>query len=99
MPFLFIILGLVLVVAGVRGTVVTQGNTEGLYPLLLGDLTGSGSFEVWIIAILIIGGLGYIKDFEGLSRAFLALVVLVLFLSNGGFFQKFQQEFPGAFGQ
>jgi hypothetical protein len=99
MPFLFIIAGLVLLVAGVRNTVTDQGQTKGLYTLLEGDFTGKDSFLVWTAAILIIGAVGYIKDFQALSRAFMVLLVVVLFLSNGGFFQKLQQEFPGAFGQ
>lgn len=40
-------------------------------------------------AILIIGALGYIKEIAPLSRAFLVLVVVVLFLKSGGVFQQF----------
>jgi hypothetical protein len=99
MPFLFIIVGLVLVIAGVRNTVTDSGQTKGLYTLVQGDFTGSESFLVWVAAILIIGAVGYIKDFQAISRALMVLIVVTLFLSNGGFFQKLQQEFPGAFGQ
>lgn len=65
--------------------------------LLKGDLSGSHNFFYWILAILLIGSLGYIKNFEGLSRAFLVLVLVVLVLAddkqtNAGFFKKFQQS-------
>lgn len=87
MPFALIITGIVLVVAGVRGT---EGD---LFTLLKGDLSGPHNFEYWLISILIIGALGYIPDLKTLSRAFLVLVILVLLISNGGFFQNFNQEF------
>lgn len=90
MPYALIIAGLVLLVSGVRGT---QGQ---LFSLLKGDITGPHNFEYWIISILVIGALGYIPDLKTLSRAFLVLVIVVLVLSNGGFFQNFNQ---GIFSQ
>jgi len=86
MPFAFLIIGVVLVVAGVRD------KTSELFTLLKQDFSGKTSFEVWALAILVIGGLGYIQKLQGLSRAFMALVLLVLFLSNGGFFQQFNAQ-------
>lgn len=90
MPFAFIIAGIVLLTAGVRG----QSNK--LVTLIKGDLTGSNNFFYWILSILLIGSLGYIEDFKALSRAFLVLVLLVLVLANdkgtnGGFVVKFQE--------
>ncbi len=93
MPFVLIIIGLVLLISGVRGTVVSSGQQEGLYDLVKGDFTGKDNFFYWFVAIMVIGAIGYIEDLQSLSRAFLALVVIVLFLSNGGFFQKFTAEF------
>ena len=90
MPFALIIVGLLLLVSGVRGT---NGD---LASLVKGDLSGDNNFIYWIVSILIIGSIGYIKDFEKLSRAFLVLVIVVLFLKKGdpngvggGFFSKF----------
>lgn len=94
MPFAFIIVGLVLLIAGVRNT-VTQ-----LTALVKGDLTGTGSFVPWIVSILIIGALGYIKPIAPISRMFLVLVIVVLILkdgnpaknSNGGLFASFNSQ-------
>lgn len=88
MPFAFIIVGIVLLVSGIRG------SASSLVTLLKGDLTGSDNFIYWILAILAIGALGYIEDFKGLSRAFLALVLIVLVIvedkgTSGGFFAEF----------
>ena len=90
MPFAFGIVGIVFIVAGVRGT------SAALMKLLQDDLAGQNNFVYWMISILVIGGLGYIQDLRALSRAFLVLVVLVLVLhegskaGGGGLFAEFQ---------
>jgi hypothetical protein len=84
MPFIFIGTGLVLVFVGL------QGNPAKLYALIAADFTGPNSFIYWMIAILILGALGFIPSLEKLSRLFMLLVLVVLFLDNGGFFQQFQ---------
>ena len=86
MPFAFIIVGLVLLVAGVRGT-----NGQ-LTTLVKGDITGTNNFIHWILAILLIGSLGYIKKIQPLSRIFLVLIIIVLFLSNKGVFASFNSQ-------
>jgi hypothetical protein len=89
-PFIFIIVGIVLLVSGVRGT------ASNLLTLVTGDLTGSNNFIYWILSILIIGAIGYVQDFRAFSRALLVLVLVVLVLAedkssgNGGFFTQFQ---------
>jgi hypothetical protein len=88
MAFLFLIIGVVLVTAGVKGT---QGE---LWTQVQKDFSpsqqqqGQHSFLAWFIAILIIGSLGYIDELKELSRSFLVLVIVVLFLSNNGFFSQ-----------
>jgi hypothetical protein len=89
MPFALIIIGLVLVVSAVRDT------TGDLVTVVKGDFTGPNNFSYWLVAMLIIGGLGYVPSLEKLSRLFLVLVVLGLFLSHGGFFEQFNAQ---AFG-
>lgn len=88
MPFTFIIAGLVLVIAGVRGT------SDDLVTLVKGDFTGDNNFVYWVLAILVIGGVGYIPSLKSFSRAFLALVLIVLILAEGkqgnGFFTEFE---------
>jgi uncharacterized membrane protein HdeD (DUF308 family) len=89
MPFALIIVGIILLVSGVRNT-----HPE-LYNLVKQDFSGDKSYVRWMLAILIIGAIGYIPEMKPLSRAFLVLVVIGLFISNGGFFDKFQQDLLG----
>ncbi len=92
MAFVFIIIGTVLLIAGVRDT---QGD---LFTLLQNDFStsaqkqGQHSFLAWFVAILVIGALGYVEDLKPFSRAFMALVIIVLLLSNGGFFSQINSE-------
>ena len=83
MPFALLIVGTLLLVSGVRGT------SGQLATLVKQDFTGSGNFIYWIVAILILGAIGYSDELKPLSRIFTVLVIVVLFLSNGGFFQQF----------
>lgn len=85
MPFLFLIAGVVMVVSAVRGT------QDDLIGLLKQDVTGPGNFIYWMLSILLIGALGYIAPLRPVSRAFLVLVIVVLFLVNGGVFTKFTE--------
>ena len=84
MPILFIGTGSILILVGLNG------DAGKLYALLAQDFSGPGSFVYWMASILLLGALGYIKGLENLSRLFLVLVLLVLFLDNGGFFTQFQ---------
>lgn len=84
MPFALIISGLVLLISGVKGT---QNN---LYTLVKGDFSGPNNYFFWMLSILVIGGLGYVKSLQSLSKAFIVLVVVGLFLTNKGFFAQFQ---------
>jgi hypothetical protein len=93
MPFLLIIAGVVMVTAGVRGTY------PALFKLLKGDFTGPNNFVYWMLAILILGSLGYIDELRPFSRAFMVLVIVVLVLKSGnpqnaggGFFASFTQQ-------
>lgn len=90
MPIALLIVGIVLVVAAFRGTYGDLGK------LIIGDLTGTPNFLVWVAVLMIIGILGYIPKFQNASRAFIALLLLVLFVANGGFFDKFKQAVTGA---
>jgi hypothetical protein len=85
MPFLFIVVGLVMIVSSVKGT------NQQLVKLLKSDFTGKGNFIYWSLAILAIGAVGYIQELKPVSRAFLVLVVIVLFLENKGVFTEFSQ--------
>jgi hypothetical protein len=91
MAFVFIIIGVVLTVSGVRGT---QGD---LWAQVQKDFSpsqqqqGQHSFVPWFVAIMVIGAIGYVEDLKEISRSFLLLVIIVLFLSNNGFFAQLQK--------
>lgn len=90
MPFILIFIGLLLTIAGVRG------QEKELLSLIKSDMTGDGSFKgsyiAWILAIGAIGSLGYIKQIRPIANAFLVLIIVVLFLSNKGFFTQFYKQ-------
>lgn len=88
MAFSLIIIGSVLLIAGIRNTVTGDG---GLFTLLQGDFTGPNNFIFWIAAVLIIGAIGYIPKLQPISTGLLVLIIIVLFLSKGSsdFFTRF----------
>jgi hypothetical protein len=96
MPFALLILGILLLVAGVRNT------QDVLFALFKGDFVGQDNFIFWFLAIVLIGALGYIPKLKPISTAFLGLVIVVLFLkkgsssgTGGGFFAQFTQAISG----
>ena len=91
MPILFGLFGLILIVSGVRGT-VTSGNPS-LVSLIKGDFTGTDPFWKWMLAILLIGAIGYVPNLRPISRAFMALVIVVFVLSNQALFTQLQSVF------
>lgn len=90
MPFVFLIIGVMLLVAGVRNT------QSQLFSLVASDFSlGQGfskSYVAWMAAIFGIGAIGYYKPIRPISDAFLILVIIVLFLSNKGVFSQFTQQ-------
>lgn len=89
MPILFGFAGIILVVAGVRNRIIS-GNPS-LSSLLKDDFSGAVPFWKWLLAILLIGAIGYIPNLAPISRAFMALVIVVFLLSNKGFFAELQK--------
>lgn len=83
--FLFLI-GTIFIVAGFRGKAEEVGD------ILISDFTGSPGFIVWIIAVAIIGFLVSNQYTEKVGSAFFALLLVVLFLSNRGFFAEFSAQ-------
>jgi hypothetical protein len=77
MPAVLIVIGIVLAVVAVRNT---QGD---LATALETDIPG---FFKWGLAIGAVGGAGYVPGLQTLSRWLLALVLLVIVLTN---YQKF----------
>lgn len=83
MPFVIILLGLVLIVTGVKGT------QKDLLALIEGDFTGDNNFVYWLLSLFVVGAVGYIPQLKKISDAFMGLIILVLILRNGDFFDKF----------
>jgi hypothetical protein len=92
MPFLLVIIGLTLIVSSAKNR---QGD---LFNLVSQDFTGPNNFVFWFVSIIIIGSLGYIKPLKPISNAFMALVVLVLLLSEKGFFSSFTAQISSLTG-
>jgi len=93
MPILFGLFGVILVVAGVSGRI--SNGSPSLVSLLKEDFTGNDPFWKWMLAILLIGSLGYVPNLRPISRGFMALVIVVFLLSNQGIFTQLQKTFKG----
>lgn len=87
MPFVLLIFGAAFAISGYHG------NAKKLFALLGSEFSGTPSFGKWAIAILAIGATGYIKPLKTISDSFVVLIVVVLFLSDKGFFSSFSQQF------
>lgn len=85
MPFALAIIGIAIFVTAVKGT------SSYLFGLIKGDLTGEGNFIYWVLAIMVVGSLGYIKRLQPIANMFMLLMMIVLFLApkNRGFFGQF----------
>ena len=86
MPFVFGIVGVILIVAGVRG------QTTNLFALLKSDFSGQPNYFEWMIAIFLVGSIGYIKDLSTISRMFMFLVAAGLLYQNRQVFSEFTQQ-------
>lgn len=82
MPYAFLFIGLILAMVAYKNTQKELGAQ------LSKDLTGPNSFFTWIGAILIVGAIGYYAPARNVSRALLFLIIVVLLLSNQGFFPR-----------
>lgn len=85
MPFALLLIGLLMVVTGFQDTYVAFGQQ------IQKDFTGSGNFTYWLLAIFLVGALGYVQGLENFSRAFMVLIIVAIFLNKGNssFFSNF----------
>lgn len=90
MPFALLAIGLLLVIAAYNNT------QDVLASQLKKDFSGKTGFVYWIAAIIIVGAIGYIRPLQSVSRAFLALILVILFLTNSGVFAQFNAALSGA---
>lgn len=80
MPLVLVLVGIMFLVTAVRGTLQKSDGT-GLLDLLKADFTGQGSFLPWILALSLVGAVGYIKVLRPISNAFLVLIIIVFLLA------------------
>ena len=76
MPVFLLIIAVIFLVAAIRG------NQNDLINLLRDDFSGQNNFILWVLAIVVIVGLGSFKAIKPLSDAFLGLVILVIIVAN-----------------
>lgn len=74
MPFALTFTGLLLIITGFQNTYKEFGAQ------VQDDFSGPNNFLYWLVSLLIIGMLGYVKSLEGLSRAFMGLIIVALIL-------------------
>jgi hypothetical protein len=86
MPMILLVIGTIFIGAAIRG------KHDELFAVMKDDFTGPNNFIYWGISLFVIGALGYYKPLRPLSNSFMLLVVLVLFLSNRGFFNRFMEQ-------
>lgn len=83
MPLALLFIGIILIVVGFQDTY------EAFFGQVTKDFTGSGSFLYLIVALGVVGSLGYIEQLQTFSRVLLGLILLSLFIgavNKGGFF-------------
>jgi hypothetical protein len=83
---LVLIIGVAFVVIGIRDKAKEAGE------ILTDDFTGQPSFIAWIAAVVIIAVITSYGPFKRVGAAFYGLLLIVLFLSNDGFFKKFSDQ-------
>lgn len=83
-----VVIGLILITVGVRDEV------DEFNALVADDILGgpNNNFLAFVVAIAFLGLLGSVKELRGFSNAFMALIFIVLLLSNRGFFAEFQRQ-------
>ena len=86
MPIVFGVVGVLLIVAGARG----QSTT--LFALVKSDFSGQPNYFEWMIAIFIVGAIGYIKDLSTISRMFMFIILAGLLYQNKQVFSDFAAQ-------
>lgn len=87
MGIVLIAVGLALLISAVRGTLLnvpgaTGGQAgPGLLTLFYDDFVGPGNMFVWLLALGLVGAVGYVKPLRPVSDAFLVLIIVVLIVS------------------
>ena len=99
MPIFLLIVGILLVIVAINNKLPKLGALvkDDFAPSI-----GGHSFTIWIVAIFVIGAIGYYRPFKPVSNAFLVLVIVAMILANGnpklaggGFFNQFNNAIKG----
>ena len=86
MPFALVLIGLIMIVTGARGTYAQFGT------LVAGEFNPPSpqhSFLYFIAGLGGVGAIGYIPALRTFSRLFLALVLIGIVIADKGFFANF----------
>ncbi len=78
MPIILIIIGIILVIAGWRGT---EGQLWNLIVEALFPKSAKNNFLIWAAAIFFIGLFGYIEKIRPVIVAFIILVYIVMIIA------------------
>lgn len=81
-----LLIGLVLVIVGFRG------ETDKFAETVREDFTGQPNFLFWVVAVFGIGAMGAVKPLRPISDGFFVLILVVLILSNRGFFAELSRQ-------
>ena len=76
MPFALTFVGLILIITGFQNTYKAFGTQ------VQGDFSGKGSFLYWLLAIIIVGSIGYIKELQSASRIFMVLIIVAIMVQK-----------------
>ena len=94
MPIFLVLLGVALMLLAWQdnqGLFIEQVATDFI------GANGQEGFAVWFLAILVVGGLGYVKPIQGFTRGIMGLVFLVILIKGGtGFFSQLQSTVTGS---
>jgi hypothetical protein len=88
MPFALMFIGVIFIVVAARDM------ESPFLALLKGDFTGAGNFFYWILALFLVGAIGYIPKAKPVSDALLVAILLALVLAAGrrGVFSELTAE-------
>ena len=86
MPIFFFLVGLMLLVSGIKGT------TKDLVDVVKDDFTGDNNFIFWVAAMAFLVAVGQIKAIRPLTQGFLWLVIIVLIVQSEGLLEKFTRQ-------
>lgn len=77
MPFALLSIGILLLVVAVRD------QQQAFVALVGGDFSGPGNFLYWVVALALVGAIGYVPKAKPVSTLFIVLILLVLVLKRG----------------